>query len=181
MRNKILNPKGFTLIELIIVFSVLSILAVAGLASFVKYSRVQTISNDSQNIVSAINLAKSKTISQIKPLECSSDPGTNRVLEGYNVTFSAGGVYDVNVLCSGGYSKQVNSNHYKLSKEIDYHADTNISSIRFKVISGGVIVTATNGSEITDGTGIIKLSGFSNSECRVIKIKLNGTITNEPC
>ncbi|KKP80461.1 MAG: hypothetical protein UR81_C0027G0009, partial [Candidatus Levybacteria bacterium GW2011_GWB1_35_5] len=65
MIKKLFNPKGFTLIELIIVFTVLAILAVGGIAAFVAYSQTQALANDRENIISILNLAKANTTSQL--------------------------------------------------------------------------------------------------------------------
>ncbi len=75
---------GFTFIELIVVFSVIAILSSVGIASFVSYSRTQQLNSSSSELVTLINLAKSRSASQIKPNNigiCSN----NATLEGYEV------------------------------------------------------------------------------------------------
>ncbi|MDE2026449.1 MAG: prepilin-type N-terminal cleavage/methylation domain-containing protein [Patescibacteria group bacterium] len=57
--------KGFTLIELIVVFSVIAILSMAGLAAFVTYSRQQTINTVAQDIKTMIFNARSRASSQV--------------------------------------------------------------------------------------------------------------------
>ncbi len=73
--------KGFTLIELIVVFSVIAILSTAGLAAFVTYSRKQTINTVTQEIKTTIFDARSRANSQVSL--CSSGQKFN----GYLVVF----------------------------------------------------------------------------------------------
>lgn len=56
---------GFTLIELIVVFSVMAILATAGLAAFVDFSRQQTINTVAQEIKTMVFDARSRASSQV--------------------------------------------------------------------------------------------------------------------
>jgi prepilin-type N-terminal cleavage/methylation domain-containing protein len=65
VKKKTNSPRGFTLIELIVVFSVIAILSTAGLAAFVSYSRQQTINTTTQEIKTAIFNARSRAGSQV--------------------------------------------------------------------------------------------------------------------
>lgn len=189
MTKKGFNCSGFTLIELIIVFSVLAILSAISVASFVTYSRVQAINNDTKNIINIINLAKSNANSQVKPAACSS----NRVLQGYNVTFitstfiTSGIInrnkYTLNVVCSGG-SPISSIQTYPLGKDITFDTITTNASIKiisFPVITGGIKMTNFSNSPISSGT--ISLTGFGTT-CSsnpfyksLININQDGTIT----
>ena len=64
------SEKGFTLLELIVVFSIIAILSTIGLASFVNYSKAQILQGSANDIISTLNTAKSKAASQIKPNTC---------------------------------------------------------------------------------------------------------------
>jgi len=66
---RIHSSKGFTLIELIVAFSIISIISVVGFASFVTYSRTQAIDNEANQLVSTLNLAKAKAQSQVKGIQ----------------------------------------------------------------------------------------------------------------
>ena len=59
--------KGFTLIELMVVFSILAVLSTIGVAAFVSFSRTQTLNAAASDIKSMLNLAKSRAYSQVKP------------------------------------------------------------------------------------------------------------------
>lgn len=75
------NLKGFTLIELIIVFSITVILSTIGIVGFLSFSRQQVLSNSLSDIRLYLNVAKSNAISQSKPTQCTD----NQQLIGYEV------------------------------------------------------------------------------------------------
>ena len=64
--------RGFTLIELVVVFSIIAILSVVGIASFVSYSQEQSMNNAVLDLTTLLNTAKSQSISQVKPSGCTS-------------------------------------------------------------------------------------------------------------
>src|SRR4030042_4548027 len=90
------SSRGFTLIELIVVFSILSVLSAAGLASFVTYSRTQAVTNERNNLILILNVAKARAQSQIKPSSCST-----QTLRGYEVFINtANDTYILRAVCS---------------------------------------------------------------------------------
>lgn len=56
---------GFTLIELIIVISIMAILTVAGVISFVDYGRSQSVSAVALSMESILQLSRSRALSQL--------------------------------------------------------------------------------------------------------------------
>ncbi|HEX8965763.1 MAG TPA: type II secretion system protein [Patescibacteria group bacterium] len=76
------NQKGFTLIELIVVFSIMSILALIGIAGFVTYSRVQALNNAVADIKTILASARSYTGSQV-----STTCPSGQSFTGYQVRF----------------------------------------------------------------------------------------------
>lgn len=79
--KKIISKIGFTLIELIVVFSVMAILSTAGLAAFVSYSRQQTINTVTQEIKTMLFDARSRASSQVSLC------ATGQSFDGYLVIF----------------------------------------------------------------------------------------------
>lgn len=170
MIKKIFNPKGFTLIELIIVFTVIAILSAGGIAAFVAYSQTQSLSNDRENIITILNLAKANTSSQFKPTSSTQCQG---ILEGYSVVFTTSGAsantYDLYVRCTGNPTTpsrlrevKMNDNPYKLSNGVTFiTSGTNpmyVSSVFFTVLTGGIEVkNLINGNE-----------SCSNNSCRIV-------------
>ncbi len=71
---------GFTLLEILVVFSVIGILTGIGFASFVSYSRKQSLDQAAQDLKTAIDQARFNSVSRVKPSSC----GTN-VLDIYRL------------------------------------------------------------------------------------------------
>lgn len=78
-----MNIKGFTLLEILIVFAIIAILSLVGIASFISFNRSQILNVATSDFVGALNLAKSRTLSQVKP--CTGN------FKGYKVGICPGG------------------------------------------------------------------------------------------
>ncbi len=92
--------KGFTLIELIVVFSIMAMLSVAAFASFVSFSNKQVVLDTVANMKTMLYTARSQSLSQSnKPTQCT--PGntcacpTGQQFSGYQVLFCC-------PVCTGG-------------------------------------------------------------------------------
>ncbi len=151
---------GFTLIELLFVFSVFAVLSTIGVASFVTYSRTQTLSAATFDLSTMFNVAKSRASSQVKPSSC----GVN-VLDGYKVTICGlaqsacptVSMYQLRVIC--GTTETVISAK-KLPSSIQFDSDvakTTSVSYFFKTLTGGV-----------DGSGKVTLRGYGNAKSVII-------------
>lgn len=77
--------KGFTLVELLVVISIICILSVVGIASYMNFSRSQTVTQAAKKIVQDIRLAQSLANNNQKP-ELNICPSGCQTLDGY--TFS---------------------------------------------------------------------------------------------
>ena len=92
--------RGFTLIELMVVLSITAVLGTLGIAGFVSYNQNQVLQSSTSEVVTMLNLAKSRAQSQIKPSEyCKA--GINDSLSGYNVVISVQRKYELKLRCSG--------------------------------------------------------------------------------
>lgn len=139
---------GFTLIELIVAFSVMAILATVGVASFVSYSRAQALQQTTNDLVTALNTARAKTVAQIKPAGCSS-------LNGYDIVLTKGvspnpDSYTLNAVCNG---TDVLVTTTKFPKGLSLHGNNTIK-IAFSVLTGGV--NAPVNTVTIDGVGSSK-------------------------
>ena len=87
------NGAGFTLLELIVVFSVIAIISTVGVVSFSNYNKSQELSQAVSDIVTLLNSAKSNSRSQIKAGECDRRGAQNQpiyTLEGYRIAIDSG-------------------------------------------------------------------------------------------
>ncbi len=83
------SSSGFTIIELLVVFTVMAILGGIGVASFVSYSRSQQVNQTANNLKLLINEAKFNSLSVVKTAK--SEDGSSatcggEVLLGYTVS-----------------------------------------------------------------------------------------------
>ena len=137
---------GFTLIEIIIVCSVIGILSVLGIAAYNNYNQLQVLQTAANEVATTLNLAKSRALSQQKLGPCAL---TTRELSGYGVTISTPGTYRLNVFCSGVVGPQILSSK-SLPRDISF---TSSPSFFFEVLKGGV---QTSGQVVLTGYGRTK-------------------------
>lgn len=148
------KEKGFTLIELIVAFSIVAILSVVGIASFVSYSRAQAVDAEAEQVIAALNLAKAKAQAQVKPEGCttSTDPARHYTLNSYRFFVSNSNErFRVRAMCvpPGGSVAQefdidlegTSQDYHQVPSPIDITAS--IANIDFNVISGDVSADAT--------------------------------------
>src|SRR3989344_5909912 len=65
-----MNKQGFTLIEVVIAFSIMAIISLVGIAAFISYNRAQVLNTAASDVVGIFNLAKARSSSQVKPASC---------------------------------------------------------------------------------------------------------------
>lgn len=139
------TPKGFTLIELIVVFSTIAFLSIMGIVSYVSYSQSQSVESEVQKLITTIHLAKSRAASQVKPPVCVGQ------LDGYSVKIENANQYSLNVVCEG------NSYPLKtiaLPNNIKFTDDSLSKTVFFSVITGAV-----------SGNGNFAINGYNQDRC----------------
>jgi len=141
---------GFTLIELIVVITIMATLSTVGIASFVNFGRTQSLNDATANFVTIVQLAKASATSQVKPVTC--DPGT---LDGYAVTIvpsvqytAEANSYSVAPVC-GGTIDTVAQKDYTLPVNLRFYPVSELT-ILFHVISGDVTFSPANQNGYTD-------------------------------
>ena len=127
---------GFTLIELIIVISIMAILTVAGIISFVDYGRSQSVSAVALSMESILQLSRSRALSQLID-SCKKNGIT---LDGYE--FKIKKIkdiysYEINEGCSNGDTNILETIY--LPPEIKITSPSELpATFFFPVFSGGV-------------------------------------------
>ncbi len=138
----ILNKKGFTMIELLVVFATLVIVGTVGIASFSNYNQSQTVQQAASDIFALLNVAKSRTASQTKTSGCVSG------FQGYQVQFTSNTVYELDELCPTPIVIQQNT----LPNAVTFTAPSSYpTSAKFYVITGA----SSNTTIKVKGYGII--------------------------
>jgi prepilin-type N-terminal cleavage/methylation domain-containing protein len=168
------SPKGFTLIELVVVFVVIAILATIGVAALVTYSRTQTLNQATNDLYAAINSAKSLSSSQVrsmtKPSQESEDSLSclsDQVLNGYGVSINiAQNSYTLYIQCSG--QNKTNS-AWDVSLPIDISFDqSSATNIFFPVITGAIV--SDKNSIVLDGyPGSTKTISINQGNIRILQ------------
>lgn len=166
-RNKfaMTTKHGFTLIEMIVVITIIMIISTIGIASFVDYGRTQEVNTATLEIASMLQLARSRTISQIRPpdsvVQCS-----GKTLDGYRVTFSDSRNYLLKAVCEGNEYNLPNESR-TLSSNLSITSLSFPNSFTFRVLTGGVDGVDPAGTNIT-------VSGYGKT--KTIMLYNNGRI-----
>lgn len=96
------NNAGFTIIELVVVFSIIAILSTISIASFVTYTNSQTLRNTALSLRTVLQEARSESSSQVIPNNCG-------VFQGYEVRIChTSGLTCPVCLTSGDYELDAN-------------------------------------------------------------------------
>jgi prepilin-type N-terminal cleavage/methylation domain-containing protein len=156
------HPQGFTLIELVVAFSIMAILSTVGIASFVSYSRSQTLQQAANNLVTAINTAKASSVAQTVSLNLSGGVvlacAAGQSFGGYGITiYPANGNYTYYIKCSGTKVYPSAMTYTALPNKVVFGSGTT-QDIFFSVLTGGV---TGSGSIILDGSGLGLPAGSS--------------------
>jgi prepilin-type N-terminal cleavage/methylation domain-containing protein len=160
------NPSGFTLIEIMVVVGTLGVLSTIGVASFVSYSRTQAMNAATFDVITSINLAKSRARTQYKP---SSGSCNSSVLDGYLVRIVDDITYSLEVSCEGSTyptpdgTKVLPNN--SSGRNITFSAASRNKVFLFKVLSGSVQMPGglANDTIVINGYGITKTVTISSN------------------
>ena len=88
--------QGYTLIELLIVFSIIGILLGIGIVSYNDFNKRQTLKGAALNLKNDLRAAQNKALAGEKPAGC----GTNS-LAGHRLKFTDGSNYKIVAVCGG--------------------------------------------------------------------------------
>lgn len=164
------KSSGFTLVELMVVLSITAVLGTLGIAGFTTYNQIQVLQASTNDLVTTLNLAKSRALSQVK-LGTDCEPATRRTLDSYEVAITIiPSSYSLKVNCHDGESKfsnEIINSKKSLPKGVIFDSVfTKPTTFTFPILVGGV-------SE--DSVGKIKLSAYGRN--KIIKINSLGGIS----
>lgn len=155
---------GFTIIELIVVFSVLAILSTVSIAGFVGYNNSQKLRNSILEVRTMLQQARSESLAQVKPNNC----GT---FQGYEVricctksgtncpTCLSSDDYELDAICSSAPSGVlIRSKSFPDTVSID-NTRTTWRTYHFIPITGGVVAGGT--ITLDDTTGQVQVATVS--------------------
>lgn len=131
--------EGFTLIELMVAISITAVLGSFGIAAFVNYNQSQVLQASANEVVTMLNLAKSRAQSQIKPSTIC-PISSSFFLKGYTVKLTLPKNYQLYLNCS-------DTNDYPIGQlktlpsNITFDASTSPTSYLFPVSVSGAAVS----------------------------------------
>jgi prepilin-type N-terminal cleavage/methylation domain-containing protein len=119
--------EGFTIIEILVVLSVLVILSSVGFASLLFYGRREAVNQAAQGLKSAVLTARFDAISAVRP------SSSCMVLKGYKILiFTSDNSYSIHRVCDSGESEVYRN---KLSPGLSF-GSVPCSQIYFATLSG---------------------------------------------
>jgi prepilin-type N-terminal cleavage/methylation domain-containing protein len=151
--------RGFTLIELTVVFAVIGILGAIAITAFFDYSRTLKLQTAANDLTLTLNVAKQNSLSQLKDHPSCT---VAVVLNGYKVRINNSTTYDLDVVCGGA---DFNISTKSLPANITFSSPTP-ASFFFPVLKGGVTIT---GSPTITLTGFGKTKSVTVTNAGVIK------------
>jgi prepilin-type N-terminal cleavage/methylation domain-containing protein len=146
--------RGFTMIEMLVVFALIGFLTVTGLNAFFSYSQNQDYKTAISDVTYTLNFLRSRAISQAKPPICGTSP-----LDGYEFRYAnLGKTYTTYVRCGGVY-------HLLETKSLPTNVSFGASTITFFKITTGT----------TDAVRNIPISGDGKNN--TIRIETTGVVS----
>lgn len=130
--------KGYTLVELIVVFSLVVIISGAGFASFSTYTQHQSVDQAAADVKLAFNKARFDALSQVKPASVCTDPDT---LLGYKVIFPDDHTYSIVADCQASSPPPSPEDVKQLSSGLKFSDTyTNCSGVEFYTLNNTVSI-----------------------------------------
>lgn len=164
--------QGFTLIELMVALSVTSVLGILSIAGFTSYNQTQILQSATDDVVSMLNLAKSRALSQVNSEKC-----TAGALSGYRVEIAVPKNYRLYLRCvnSGGTSEDTPIDKTKtLPRDLDFKGSVGLvgKNFVFSVITGNMVMEADNPNDPT-----IVITGYGRN--KLIRVNKLGGVSVE--
>ncbi len=128
--NKRKFQRGFTLLEIMVVFTLLSVVSGVGLFSFLEFNQSQELNQSARDISLFFEKARANTTSFVKPAVCE-----DRTLEGYSVRYCGAetctdedSVYEMNVICG---NEEFLSDKLELPAQIIHTNESTCTQVAF--------------------------------------------------
>ena len=152
------SPSGFTILELLVAFSLIAVVTGVGFVSFVSYSRKQILVQAASDLKQAVDLARFNALSNVKPAACGS---TDQLLS-YTVNFCINNNPSCDPGLNGiGYQIHASCGAQKplvLSKKLPQNVTFTVAGA---TLCQNVVFNSVN-PVVSGGPCDVKISGYSN-------------------
>lgn len=163
MFSKTHSSSGFTLIEVIVSFSVIAILSTLGIAAFLLYSTDQQFKNTYLEFANNVSSARSRSISQVKPTGCID------TLLGYKIYIKSANQYEIYAICGAteAEAQRFDIKLYSFSSSISFSEESLLEEIYFPILKDEIslenttIVLQTQDGDKKKAIVVDKLGGIS--------------------
>jgi prepilin-type N-terminal cleavage/methylation domain-containing protein len=170
------GKQGFTLIELIVVITVIVILSSIGMVAFVSYAHTQALDQATNDLLNSLNTAKALSLSQLKTLSKNGQSHaclSSENLVGYGISINtSNNTYSLYMTCSS--SGDFNTDAWKttLVNNITFNSSsTNISSVFFPVLTGGIVTKGSGNADtiVLTSYSMTKTISITNGYMKVMQ------------
>lgn len=163
------DQSGFTLLELLVVFSLTVIITGVGFVSFAQYSLRQQLDQTAQDIKFAFDNARFNAVSSVKPTECVT---ANIPIIGYRVDLEEDS-YAVTPLCGDSTTPTViSSEKKKLPSGIVLEDTDDCDGIVFSTLYNSVTKSGSGGVDCE-----MTLKQESGPGSKILQVQPNGTVS----
>lgn len=156
--------KGYTLVELLIVVSLVGILSAVGVASYISFNRNQVVLQTAKKVVQDLRLAQSLAANNQKPLQSDGtlDPACE-MLVNYAFEVDSATSYHLQLNCSNNYTPQSPVKSVELPSGMTFN--TSALSVKFLPLQKGIV---------SSGPLTLQVMGFNKT--KIITIDPGGAI-----
>lgn len=169
LNSQFSTQEGFTLVELMVVFSIAVLITGIGFASLLSYSRRQEVSQANADLKQVFQQAKFNALSFVKPVNSNCQEGDP--LNSYTIVLNSTG-YKLTALCG---DNPVTVSEKELPQNISYYPiDKSCDQVTYQTLSGAV-----GGTDSNPLPCFVGIQGYGIQQC--FEVDESGNTSDVSC